>query len=553
MSIDQHVNVTAVINNAGIARQGFGTIGVVSYDATWPDRKRTYRSLAAAIADGFAADGPEALSITRILGQSPHPIQVAVLRGTRKPTKQLTMNVNAIRNAFGYKAKVKGKGVTATQILYTSDASATQQEIHAGIVAQLNAVAGKNYTAAHAALVVADQVFTADSSTSTFTHAAHGGKTGDGPFTVANAGGALPTGLAAATNYWLIVLDANTYKYASSLANALAGTFVVISTNGTGVQTQSDVPGTTVRPFDPFTVTGDAAGNWFSVEPLNGDMAGLTIAETHADPGLTADLNEIQTADKNWYYFVTNFNSEAMVLAAAAYAEATPFKFYMAGIHDTDAENTAVNNGDLADQLGLLGYKRTLPIYSRKPDQCIDAGLAGRLAPLNVGTWTAAYKSVTGCVYDAFTDTQTDNLDGKRCSYYKLEADTSITWEGKVGNTAYGFMDVTVSLDFVIDDIQKSAFSVMKALDKVAYTDEDIALIRRAIEGAIDRAKSTTHKIISLGTPGSETDPEPTVTFPMVADIDPNVRALRQVPDGVVAFRLQGAVHSVNVTLTVTF
>ena len=61
--------------------------------------------------------------------------------------------------------------------------------------------------------------------------------TGDGPFQISNSGGALPTGLAASTNYWCIRVDANTLKVASSYANAIADTEVTFSTDGTGTHT----------------------------------------------------------------------------------------------------------------------------------------------------------------------------------------------------------------------------------------------------------------------------------------------------------------------------
>ena len=48
--------------------------------------------------------------------------------------------------------------------------------------------------------------------------------------------GTLPAGLSA-TNYWIIKIDADTFKLASSAANALAGTAVDITGTGTGVHT----------------------------------------------------------------------------------------------------------------------------------------------------------------------------------------------------------------------------------------------------------------------------------------------------------------------------
>lgn len=64
---------------------------------------------------------------------------------------------------------------------------------------------------------------------------AHGYKTGI-VAQVANSGGALPTGVTGSTNYYVIVIDANTIKLASTQANALAGTALTIS-GGTGTNT----------------------------------------------------------------------------------------------------------------------------------------------------------------------------------------------------------------------------------------------------------------------------------------------------------------------------
>lgn len=76
---------------------------------------------------------------------------------------------------------------------------------------------------------------------------AHGYQTGAlGQMTTA---GSLPTGLATSTNYFIIVLDLNTVSFATSLANALAGTAITISGgSGNSTFTPSSVSGGTVQP-----------------------------------------------------------------------------------------------------------------------------------------------------------------------------------------------------------------------------------------------------------------------------------------------------------------
>lgn len=99
---------------------------------------------------------------------------------------------------------------------------------------------------------------------------AHGFFTG---LKVALTGTNLPTGLSA-TNYWVIVIDANTISLASSLANAVAGTKVSITAAGTTadaaltpatisqvVKLQASNDGTNFSDISGKTVTVTGAGN----------------------------------------------------------------------------------------------------------------------------------------------------------------------------------------------------------------------------------------------------------------------------------------------------
>lgn len=97
-----------------------------------------------------------------------------------------------------------------------------------------------------------------------------------GAYNVTNSGGAVPTGLTAGTNYYFVPIDANTGHLATSVANALAGTFVTTSSSGTGTNTgHSEAIITTGNPFD---IGGIAltAGNWQVQMLAETDPAGST-------------------------------------------------------------------------------------------------------------------------------------------------------------------------------------------------------------------------------------------------------------------------------------
>lgn len=71
--------------------------------------------------------------------------------------------------------------------------------------------------------------------TGTITSTAHG--LVQGLLVTLTTSGALPTGLATSTTYYVILLTANTFQLASSAANALAGTPIIPSGAGSGTNT----------------------------------------------------------------------------------------------------------------------------------------------------------------------------------------------------------------------------------------------------------------------------------------------------------------------------
>lgn len=101
----------------------------------------------------------------------------------------------------------------------------------------------------------------------TVTVAAHGFLTGTKVTLTTTT--TLPAGLALATAYYLIVVDANTLKFATSQANALAGTAIDITDAGTGTHTivvTTALAGTVKlqKCDDPDSVP-DASKKWFDI------------------------------------------------------------------------------------------------------------------------------------------------------------------------------------------------------------------------------------------------------------------------------------------------
>ncbi len=546
MPLSDFVQITISIDSLGLARAGFGIPLVLSATAGWSERVRFYTDIPGVSAD-FAVGTPERLAATALFAQDNKPEQIAIGRSALKPTQQYTIGAAQVANSTAYNIHAIGPGVTETPVVYTSDSSATVQEIHNGLVTQLNAVVGKNFTAAFAPLVYADAVFTADNATEIFTITTHGLLTGDGPFQLTNAGGALPTGVSALTDYWIIKIDGNTFYLATSLANALAGTHLSISTNGTGTNTLSDTVAT-VSPTLPFLVTGNAAGNWFSLEvrdsaglASNTAVTWLTNKQSHTDPGIQTDLDAIAAESSAWYALYTLYNSAAMVAQAAAWTEAQ-VRIYIPDVCDTATITAAVGGGDNLDALHTSAYDRTMGEYHPSPAAMLGAALMGQVLPLDPGSETWAFKQLHGPAPVQLTATHRVNLRAKNANTYEaVTSDANISWDGK---TAGGeFLDTVRGLDSLRDDASKSILEALIANPKIPYTDAGASILGSELEGAMTRAANA--GILALA-------PAPVVVVPKVASQSTANRAARKFVGLKGSGTLAGAIQDVTVQIVVT-
>ncbi len=133
--------------------------------------------------------------------------------------------------------------------------------------------------------------FTAANATETFTSAAHG--LSDGMcIQVKNSGGALPTGLSALTNYYVITATTNTFQ----LSATKAGSAVTISDDGSGTNTwlrQGAGKHIYVGDFQDIVVTFDTDG---------GADAALTVKFVGSVSLDAPDFDKAQSTTNQWDY-----------------------------------------------------------------------------------------------------------------------------------------------------------------------------------------------------------------------------------------------------------
>ena len=122
--------------------------------------------------------------------------------------------------------------------------------------------ASKLYSGILQPFTIAGQTATFNHTTGVVSKTTHGLATGDGPVQLTNSGGAIPAGLALLTNYWVVVIDANTFYLASSFAGAMAATPVTVSFtgNGSGTNTYTGVSSQRVMWCETLDIAGKQIG-----------------------------------------------------------------------------------------------------------------------------------------------------------------------------------------------------------------------------------------------------------------------------------------------------
>lgn len=281
-------------------------------------------------------------------------------------------------------------------------------------------------------------------------------------------------------------------------------------------------------------VTGSAAGDWFFVDVL--DVNDWACVQDHADPGIATDLDAIQLANDSWYALYTTYNSNAYVLAAAAWIAAQK-KVYLPDVNDTLCITGAAASSDTIDDLATLGYSRVMAMYHPSLDQMPGAAWLGNCLPREPGSESWKFKTLQGVASVTMTSTHRANLVSKKGNSVETVAGVKITFEGTTSDG--DFMDITRGLDWLDDDMSAGVFGALAGAAKIPFTDPGVKVIEAQVRASLKRA-------IDRGILAE--DPSPTVTVPKVADVTTTDKALRRLPDVKFSGTLAGAIHKVVIT-----
>lgn len=274
-----------------------------------------------------------------------------------------------------------------------------------------------------------------------------------------------------------------------------------------------------------ITVTPDTNGNIIYIY----DLENCTIKDTTADAGYDTALSALDLVESDWYMALIDVNSEANIKDVAAWVQSRVKLFLCSTANSEEAAGT----GTLGSDLVALAYNRSGGIFSRRPDQYAACAWAGAVLPQDPGSITWAFKSLVGVSADNLSTSQETALLTDNWNVYQSVASIPITRNGKRWDG--GYLDEIHGIDWLVSRIQARVYMLMANAGKVPYTDASVDTIRGEILAAL--GEGVLRNFLVAGSL--------TCTAPLVANISPNDKADRLLPDVKFGATLAGAIHKV--------
>jgi hypothetical protein len=264
----------------------------------------------------------------------------------------------------------------------------------------------------------------------------------------------------------------------------------------------------------------------------------LALTDATADPGIATDLAAVRAVDQGWYGFALDSNSAAEISAAAAWAEANGPVVFCTSNSDASDETSG---SSVAKTLKTAAYTRTLGIFSGSELLSYSgAALLGKILPLTPGSYTAAYKTLSGVPADPssiLTGTVVNNLTANNFNYYTTFKGVNVVISGVTPSGE--FLDTVIGIDWLKDAIQTALFTLLVQNLKIGYDDDGVQTCVNVIKG-----------VLKLGIQNGllAKSPKPVVTAPLVADVAAANVAQRNLPNVAFSATLDGAIQGLTVT-----
>lgn len=242
-------------------------------------------------------------------------------------------------------------------------------------------------------------------------------------------------------------------------------------------------------------------------------------------------------AAKNWRQLVIVGEDTTEYVAVADYIEATKNKMFFVSMAKDKFETfkTSIANKT---------YDRTVIFVNST--KYADAALVGETSGRTAGSFTYKFKTLANVGAETFTDAEIEAIHKSGAFGYVTKAGDNITTEGISQSGKY--IDITDSIDYVIQNIEYRTQKVFNNTAKVPYDNVGIALLESATTTALQEAG--VNGIIATLEDGSYNY---SVSFAPRSATTEADRASREYKYGTFRFALAGAIHYCEVVGEITY
>ncbi len=289
------------------------------------------------------------------------------------------------------------------------------------------------------------------------------------------------------------------------------------------------------------TVTTSTNGQQTHITPAPGTATVCYVRETTGDWDYDDALTAHEVVDGDWYGVLIDSGSPKNIDKVARWCLANK-RFFFSGPQYTKPSQFASGEFSAgADYTALLANDSAAGLFTRASrTECPEAAWCGLMFPLDPGSATYAYKTLSGVGADSWSATERTTIETtNHGNHYATEAAVGITRPGK----SFGgeWIDVVIGLAWLEARLQERLFSLLVNNPKIPYTDAGIALVVAEVKAQLQEAQA--RGVIAAGW---------TVTAPLASAASPADRAARILRDVAFQARLAGAIHTINLVGTVS-
>lgn len=300
---------------------------------------------------------------------------------------------------------------------------------------------------------------------------------------------------------------------------------------------------------EPILATDNQDGTYEVEANIAGDPFLISVdenqssEETNANKNIASELSKIADQNDDWYALVLTKRAteEEQIQDIKQASEWIEARTKILGISNDQASITTSTIDDIASFLKDKSYERTFIIYSKDDSSYPEAAWFGGQLPQKPGSITWMFKTLSGITVDRLTPTEITNAINKNANIYITVGGVNIMQEGTMANKQY--IDIVRGVDWLQARIQEGIYSRLVNLKKIPYTNKGVGIVEAEIRKVLREAQDNDFVT---------TNPDFTISVPLVEDISSNNKINRLLPDIKFTAYLTGAVHKVQVNGVVT-